>query len=73
LTAEQCQAIQAHVREQQAYFDRLLARINETGFPPQDRLRREVLELRDRLKDLAMHLHYLQCTQQTGGDGRRRG
>ena len=36
------QAVQAHVRDEQHYFDRLLARMNETGFLPRDPLRREV-------------------------------
>jgi hypothetical protein len=66
LTAEQCQAMQAQIRKQQRYFDQLLERMNETGFPPRDPLRRDVTEARDQLKGLWMTLHYLQCAGRTG-------
>ena len=61
LTPDQCSAIQARVRSQQVYFDRLLARMDAQNFPSGDPMRREVTAIRDALCSLWMKLHYLQC------------
>ncbi len=67
LTREQLDHIKATLREQQAYFRRLLARMDARGFPADDRLRREVQDVEQRLGSLWMSLHYLGCAGQTGG------
>jgi hypothetical protein len=74
LTPEQCRALSEKYGAMQGELGRLLKRMRQRRFPPQD----EVLRLTESafalMQQLRMHVHYLGCGQikrpdSTGGDG----
>lgn len=63
LTAEQCEALQARVFPMLSFLRKLVNRIDQLGFPADDRFRREVQNAYDAIHDLRMALHYMECNR----------
>jgi hypothetical protein len=50
------------------YLNRLVARMNRLGFPPDDRLMAAAQRARNALQDLHVEAHYLSCRHGVGRD-----
>jgi hypothetical protein len=61
LNLDQCERLLKVVERQQAFLWRLLDRMRQTGFPHNDRLRRDVQQAFDATMGLRMALHYMVC------------
>jgi hypothetical protein len=66
LTPEQCAQIRESVRPALFYLHRLLLRMDDRHFPPQDPLRLKAKAAYDALHALTVELHYRSCPGQTG-------
>lgn len=71
LTSAQCHVLMEKVREMQTYVRRVMARMRDQGFPHNDRLAREYVEIEDKLQGLWVTLHYLSCRPGTTGRPRK--
>jgi hypothetical protein len=64
LTAEQIESLLAKVTPALQYFYRLRRRIEQRGFPRDDKVRVLVERTHDALHDLRIALHYAACDRQ---------
>jgi hypothetical protein len=61
LTREQLEALERRAFESLAFLRKLLTRIEQLQFPPDDKLRRDVTAAYSAVLGLRMTLHYLGC------------
>jgi len=60
-TREQAQQIRESLRPSLGYLERLIARMQQAGFPANDPLLARALTARNAIHDLGMALHYAGC------------
>lgn len=66
LTTEQAAALRDKIGDLREYVLRLKKRIDENGFPQDDKLRRLVAKAEDALQHLWVELHYMSCGHGVG-------
>lgn len=71
LTREQARFLWERTGRMRPFIDRLVERMFRRGFPKNDRLYRNAVQVSDGLHSLWVHLHYLSCTGELQGRRRR--
>jgi hypothetical protein len=66
ITAAQADALAVKLRPMLSYLNRLLKRMEQTGFPPDDRLLGMVVVVRNAMHELTVAVHYASCPGKTG-------
>jgi hypothetical protein len=66
ITADQADALAVKLRPMLGYLNRLLKRMEKTGFPPDDRLLKLTVEARNALHELTVAVHYASCPGKMG-------
>jgi hypothetical protein len=72
-TREQAQQIRESLLPALGYLSRLKQRMDQTRFPSDDPVYRDVLKAQEAMQGLTMRLHYLTCSGATGDPRGRQG
>jgi hypothetical protein len=67
ITAAQADALAIKLQPMLGYLNRLLKRMEQIGFPPDDRLLKFTVEARNAMHELTVAVHYESCPGKTGG------
>jgi hypothetical protein len=62
----QIDAIRQRIVPMQRYFNQMIKRLTARGFPREDQLFRDVLEVSKALHQLSVDVHYLGCKRGVG-------
>jgi hypothetical protein len=66
ITAVQADVLAVKLRPMLGYLNRLLKRMEKTGFPPDDRLVKMTVDARNAMHELTVAVHYASCPGKTG-------
>lgn len=66
LTTAQARQLHAHLAPMLGYLNKLRSRMDENGFPRDDRLLLKITEARDAMHGLCVRVHYMTCKTGVG-------